>query len=167
MVRLKRGEGWDSNIRVDYFKHHDSFHVRFPANLANLLSAELIAKLANSAVDYYGKFDDEGMDKFITSVIQYFTWGKYLFVADVLYHQTFTKAWSTNYSNKDVFNAFLKQSERIFQVAPEQFDVYADLLPSEDHSSVGTEGLHKLVVALQRQLEEGLSLVFNMNVYKD
>lgn len=44
VVRLKRGEGWDSNIRVDYFKHHDSFHVRFPANLANLLSAELIAK---------------------------------------------------------------------------------------------------------------------------
>ncbi|MCK8489252.1 hypothetical protein M0651_18935 [Paenibacillus sp. MBLB2552] len=167
VVRLKRGEGWDSNIRADYYINHDSFHIRFPANLANLVSPEFLAKLVYEAIDFHGKFEDSDLTKIFSPINHYFMWGKNRFVSDVLYQQTFAKAWSRYYSNTAVFNEFLKESEQLFLITPEQLSIYADHLPFDNQEPpAGTEVLHKIVTALQRQLEAALSFLFNMHVYK-
>ncbi|WP_151736717.1 hypothetical protein [Paenibacillus tengchongensis] len=162
VIRLKRGEGWDSNILEGYFKNHHSFHVRFPANLSNIISAELIAQLANAAVEYNGEID--GKDKFISHIIEFFKEAQLQFVADILYHQIFANLLSTYYSNYNVFQGFLNQSEPLFQLTPEQFSVYAESYDGQQLPN-GTEYVHKLVTALQRQMENALSLVFNRFVY--
>lgn len=162
-VRLKRGEGWDSNIREDYFKNHQSFHVQFPANLRNLASPTLIAQLAEGAVDYYGDFNG-GHDKIVSHSILFFNSLQY--VADVLYHQIFMKHWRTLYTNNEVFQEFLRESKMIFYITQDQLHAYADYIATNgDELPVGTEHVHMLVTALQRQLENTLSAVFNRFVY--
>jgi hypothetical protein len=164
MVRLKRGEGWDSNIKEDYFRNHHSFHVSFTANLANLISVDLILNLVNAAVDYNGNLDLN--EEFNSHIINFFNSGKLKFVSDVLYHQIFANLMRTHYSNFSLFSEFLKESKLLFLLTSEQFNIYDHYLSGDSEVlPIGTEHVHKLVTALQRQFEEGLSLVFNRYVY--
>lgn len=163
--RLQLGEGWDSNIKEYHYKNHDSFHVQFPSNLANLISPALISQLVESAVDYYGDFENTDHNKrFVTMVIKHFVSKE--FVSDVLYHQIFSKLMKILYTNQSLFDGLLSQTKSLFQLEQSQFDSYSLYLKKvlkevpEDAKYV-----HILVIAIKDQLEIALSHAFNKHVY--
>ncbi|EST52183.1 hypothetical protein T458_24555 [Brevibacillus panacihumi W25] len=163
--RLKIGEGWDSNIDRNYYKHFDSFHVRYPANLANLISASFIARLTESAVDYNGVFEtEEDKKRFVTTVIQQLVSED--FAADVLYYQILSNLMKTAYTRQSIFDGLLAESLKLFHIDQTQFDMYAKFITNvEQEVPSEVEHVNMLVTALQRQMETALSLVFNKYTY--
>lgn len=163
--RLKIGEGWDSNIDLSYYKNYDSFHIRYPANLANLPSALVLAQLSVSTVDYNGVFESEADKKrFITEVIRQFVSED--FTADLLYYQILSDIMKTAYTRQSIFDGLLSQSLKLFQLEKQQFDSYSSYLAHpETGMHNGAEQVHMLVAALQRTLENALSIVFNKYTY--
>lgn len=123
------GEGWTSNIDTSWYICCNSFDIRFPSNLENFITDNLIDKIVRSSVKIQsGNFasqDEE--DKFIASIAYQLKLSKKIFVKKMVWDRGFRIA-DLNYSYASAFKEFLILCTGYFDQNHLNVDTYVDSL---------------------------------------
>lgn len=114
--RIKKGDGYTSNIDEGYFYNCNSFDIRFTANLRNFVSPEFIHSVVFQALTISGvdhtQADYEAFMKYVENYVN----AKDL-VSLLLYDRAILNAEKTAFSFKGKFQNFLQNSMLYFNKA--------------------------------------------------
>ncbi len=113
--RLKNGDGYNSNIKEEYFFNCQSFSISFTANLRNFISSEFLHSVVFQTLHVEGaRYTQEDGETFMKTVETYVN-PKEL-VSILLYYHAIQEAEKDAFSFKSKFQNFLQNSKPYFDL---------------------------------------------------